>query len=206
MFSFFCVPNVVLVPIEIQLSNLQTRNFEWLLSTNSQALRISSAFMETLSLSVQTCIKPRAYELQALMTLMSYRFSSLQLDSGLSSQKTSKIIWSSYILEKFKDWRPHIDTMSGPNGISNSFSCNEFYWRVAWAHEVSRNTDAAAQTYIAQILRNSITASSLLATACSLIAVQGVGNIVLDNSKLQTLDNIVVLPPWFSPFSQHHGK
>ena len=64
--------------------------------------------------------------------------------------------------------------------------------RDAWARESSRAKDAAGQTYIAQTLRNSITAASLLATACSLIAVTGVGNIILDEQKLSMLENIVV--------------
>ena len=65
-------------------------------------------------------------------------------------------------------------------------------YRDAWARETCKATDAAGQTYIVQTLRNSITASSLLATACSLIAVTGVGNIILDEQKLNMLERIVV--------------
>lgn len=62
--------------------------------------------------------------------------------------------------------------------------------RGAWALEISASSTDALQTYAVQTLRNSITASSFLATACSLIAVTGVGNTILDANKVARLESI----------------
>lgn len=64
--------------------------------------------------------------------------------------------------------------------------------RKAWAVEITATTTDSLQTYAVQTLRNSITAASFLATACSLIAVTGVGNTILDANKVARLDKLAV--------------
>ena len=64
--------------------------------------------------------------------------------------------------------------------------------RGAWAIEVSAGSSDALQTYAVQALRNSITAASFLATACSLIAVTGIGNTILDIDRVERLEQIAV--------------
>ncbi|CAL8464928.1 g4463 [Coccomyxa elongata] len=67
--------------------------------------------------------------------------------------------------------------------------------RGVWAADLVDNVRDPLQTLGIQTLRNGITASSFLATACSLIAVQGILPTLLDQQRIDRLDRIAAADP-----------
>ncbi|EIE20543.1 hypothetical protein COCSUDRAFT_43963 [Coccomyxa subellipsoidea C-169] len=76
-----------------------------------------------------------------------------------------------------------------------TWSLIRMHARGVWAADLVEDVRDPLQTLGIQTLRNGITAASFLATACSLIAVQGILPTLLDQQRVDRLDRIAAADP-----------